>query len=157
MLRHLPKLALVGLLFSSISGCMSDPPKFSARICVFERPIWMLRIDGDMTGQTSHIGVTRTDFKLTEAQINAVRNLVESEKLFELDNHYGKKTDGFVERSLYLELGDKQKEIRLEGPLPKTDPKNAEVERILKVWKAVSDLNAEKAFKWKRADGDAGS
>lgn len=152
MHRSLRNLVCVGLIGGLMAGCASEPTVFNARVSVLSQPIWMLRIDHDGTGQTSHIGQSRTDFKVTEAQIEAVKRVVENEKAFELAAQYGKVTEGIPTRTIFLTLGDKQKDIRLDGPLPKTDPKYAEIERAMRVWKAVSDLNAEKAFKWDRAE-----
>lgn len=151
-MRRCLHLIVLAIFASLISGCGSSEP-IVARLSYLNgrSDSWIFRVEADAQAMIVENFSIPHEAKATPEQQAQLRALIESEKFFELADKYGEPGKDVVEHNVLIQLGEKAKEIRLYGDLAKTDPKNPEIERVLKVWKLISSWTENKKFKWARA------
>ncbi|MEQ1823062.1 MAG: hypothetical protein ABL949_11170 [Fimbriimonadaceae bacterium] len=157
-MRRLHLLALLALLTGILGGCASEPQEFSVRLTVLDKPIWLMRVDTDGRGEIVKVqSPTRIPFTVSERQMETLKNVIKEAGVFSAKRQFGDPSDKGPSHAIEVHMDGKQTDIRFYGPLSKSAPDNAEVERLLTVWREVANFQPkQKELQWNRAMGDSG-
>lgn len=88
---------------------------------------------------------TRRSFLVPSEHLESIRQIVMRERFFDLDDHYGEYFLDGPRRTVTISLGNRSKSVSFESITTDTiktssPEKGREIERVLQVWLAVSDL-----------------